>query len=180
MKLSEKYKKEIVPKLTEKFGYKNKMAAPKLIKATVNVGVGRFSKEKAYIENVENTLKKITGQKPVLTEAKKSIASFKIRQGMIVGAKVTMRGRKMYDFIEKLIQITFPRSRDFRGISPKAIDGQGNITVGIKEHIAFPEVSVDEVDKIHGLEVCITTSAKTKEEGLELFKLMGMPFKKDK
>ncbi|PIR93341.1 50S ribosomal protein L5 [Candidatus Falkowbacteria bacterium CG10_big_fil_rev_8_21_14_0_10_43_10] len=179
MKLKESYQKEILPKLIEKFGYKNKMAAPRLEKVTVNVGVGRFSKDNDYIENVEDTLTKITGQRPVKTKAKKSISAFKIRVGMIVGEKVTMRRQKMYDFIEKLISITLPRTRDFRGLSAKAFDRQGNFTLGVKEHIAFPEILVDNVDKIHGLEICISTTAKNKEEGLELLKLIGFPFKED-
>lgn len=179
MRLQERYKKEIISKMKEKFGYKNNLAVPKLQKVTVNVGVGRFSKDKAYLDNVEETLRKITGQAPVKTKAKKSIASFKIRQGMIVGFMVTLRGQRMYDFVEKLIHATLPRVRDFRGLSAKAVDGQGNLTIGFKENLAFPEIKSDEIDKIHGLEVCITTNAKNREEGLELLKLMGLPFKKD-
>lgn len=178
MRLKELYKKEILPKMKKKFGYKNSLAAPKFSKAVVNVGFGRHTKEKAYIENVEKNLAKIAGQKAVLTKAKKSISSFKIRQGNIIGAKVTIRGSRMYDFIEKLINITFPRVRDFRGINSNAVDKQGNLTVGFREHLAFPEIRVDGIENIHGLEVCISSTAKTRDEGLELFKLTGFPFKK--
>jgi len=179
MRLKEKYQKEILPAMKEKFGYTNNMAVPRLKQVVINVGVGRFSKEEAYLATVEKTLMSITGQKPVRTKAKKSIATFKVREGMIVGVKVSLRKHRMYDFIEKLVHITLPRSRDFRGLSTKGIDGQGNFSLGFKEHLAFPEVRVEDVDKIHGLEICISTTAKTKEEGFELLKLMGFPFKKD-
>ena len=178
MRLQDLYKKKIVPAMKEKFGYKNDLAVPKLDKVVVNVGFGRFSKDKAYIDNVINSLNRITGQKPVLTKAKKSIAGFKVREGQTVGAIVTLRGKRMYDFVEKLVHVSFPRVRDFRGISEKGVDRQGNLTVGFREHLAFPEIKADEVDKIHGLEVCISTTAKDKEKGLELLKLMGFPFKK--
>jgi len=164
--------------MREKFGYKNDLAVPCLGKVVVNVGFGRHAKEKAYIENIEKNLAKITGQKPVLIKAKKSISSFKIREGMIIGAKVTIRGDRMYDFVEKLINISFPRVRDFRGIKEKNVDRNGVLTVGFREHLAFPEIKVDDVENIHGLEVSIVTTAKTRKEGLELFKLMGFPFKK--
>lgn len=179
MRLKDKYKKEILPKLKEKFGYKNDLATPKIDKVVVNVGVGRHSKEKDYIENVINNLTSITGQKAVKTSAKKAISAFKIRQGMVVGVMVTLRGKRAYDFIEKLINISFPRIRDFRGISEKQIDRSGNLTVSFREHLAFPEIKADEVNNIHGLEVCIVTTANTGEEGLELFKLIGFPFKKN-
>lgn len=180
MRLYEKYKKEIIPKMKEKFGYKNNLAVPKIQKVTVNVGVGRFSKDKAHLENVEETLKKITGQAPIKTKAKKSISAFKTREGMIVGFAVTLRGQRMYDFVEKLIHISLPRVRDFRGLSAKSIDKQGNFTIGFKENITFPEIKADEIEKVHGLEVCISTSSKSKEEGLELLKIMGFPFKHEK
>lgn len=179
MRLKELYKKEIVPKLKEKFGFKNILEIPRYKKVVVNVGFGRHSKEKDYIDNVVNTLTMISGQKPVLNKAKKAISSFKIREGMIIGAKVTIRGGRMYDFIEKLINITFPRVRDFRGISEKNVDKEGNMTIGFKENIAFPEIKAEEIEKIHGLEVSILTSAKSREEALELYKLTGFPFKKD-
>ena len=177
MRLKELYKKEIVPKMEEKFGYTNILAVPRLSKVVINVGVGRSSKEKAFIDNVVSSLSRISGQKPVLTKAKKSISAFKIRQGMIVGVMVTLRNKRMDDFVQKLVQITFPRIRDFRGISQKQVDRQGNLTVGLREHLAFGEIKADEVDSIHGAEISISTTAKTRQEGLELFKLLGFPFK---
>jgi large subunit ribosomal protein L5 len=179
MKLQDKYKKEILPKLIEKFAYQNRMEAPKLLKVVLNVGFGRHVKEKAYVENVVKSLEKISGQKPVLTKAKKSISSFKVREGMVIGASVTMRGARMYDFVEKLVNISFPRVRDFRGISAKSVDRDGNLTIGFKEHIAFPEIGIDDLDNLFGLEVCLATSAKARDDGFELFNLMGFPFKKE-
>lgn len=179
MKLKEKYKKEIVKKLKEKFGYTNSLAVPRLEKVVVNVGVGRNAKDKVYIENIESSLARITGQKPVLTRAKKAISAFKIRKGMVVGVSVTLRGKRMHDFMEKLINISFPRVRDFRGINEKQVDKQGNLTIGFREHLAFPEIKADEVDTVHGLEICIANSARTREEGLEFLRLLGIPFKKD-
>jgi len=149
-----------------------------LTKVVLNVGVGRHTKDKQYIDSIVHSITRVTGQKPVLTKARKSISSFKIREGNIVGISVILRGKRMYDFVEKLINITFPRVRDFRGISPKGIDRNGNMTIGIKEHLAFPEIKADEVDNIFGLEICLTTTARSREEGLELFTLMGFPFKK--
>ncbi len=177
MHLKQKYQKEIVPKMIEKFGYKNLMAVPKLTKVVINAGVGRNAKDKNFIDNVVSSLERISGQKPVQTKAKQSISAFKTRKGMIIGVAVTLRGQRMYDFMEKLINITFPRIRDFRGIDPKQVDKLGNLAVGFKEHIAFPEIKADEVQNIHGLQVCMSTTAKTYEEGLELFKLMGFLFK---
>jgi len=179
MNLQEKYKKEIIPVLKEKFGYKNDFEVPRLKKVVVNVGFGRHVKEKAYIDSVIDALSRITGQKPVLAKAKKSISSFKIREGQVIGANVTLRGKKMYDFVEKLINISFPRVRDFRGIGSKSFDKLGNMTLGFKEHLSFPEVRADEVENIFGLEVCFSNTAKTRDEGFELFSLMGFPFKKD-
>jgi len=173
----EKYKKEIIPSLKEKFGYPNDLAVPRITKVTVNIGGGKFVKDSGFLEVAEEALKKITGQAPVKTKAKKSISSFKIRVGMVIGLKVTLRKERMYDFMEKLINITLPRTRDFRGLSMKGMDEQGNFNIGFSEHIAFPEVNPDDMDKIHGLEVCVTTTAGTKAEGLELFKLIGIPFK---
>ena len=178
MRLKEKYQKEIVPKLEEKFGYKNEHNVPHLEKVVLNVGFGKFSKEKEFIADVEKGLTKISGQKIVFTKAKKSISAFKIRQGMTIGAMATLRDQRMYDFIEKLVGVTFPRVRDFRGISDKNVDDKGNLTIGFKDYSCFPEIKVEDIDKIYGLEVCIATSAKNREEGLELFKLMGFPFKK--
>jgi large subunit ribosomal protein L5 len=179
MNLQESYKKEILPKLKEQFGYRNDLEAPRLIKAVVNSGFGRHAKEKLFIDKVVDGLKRITGQKPVLTKAKKSISAFKIRQGMVIGASVTLRGRRMYDFTEKLIRISFPRVRDFRGISEKSVDRSGNLTVGFREHLPFPEIKGDEVENVFGLEICLSTNAKSRDEGLALFRLMGFPFKKN-
>jgi len=177
--LKEKYNKTVLPQLVEKFGYKNKLAAPRITKATINVGVGRGLTDKSFNELVINTLTRITGQKPVSIKARKSIAAFKIREGMIVGYKVTLRGIRMYDYLNKLVHISFPRVRDFHGIDPnKNIDEHGNMSLGFKEHVMFPEISFDEVEKMHGLEVSITTTAKTREEGFALFSLLGFPFKK--
>lgn len=177
MRLKEKYKKEIVPKMADKFSYKNLLAVPRLTKVVINSGVGRNAKDKNFIDGVVSSLERISGQKPILTKAKQSISAFKTRKGMIVGVAVTLRGQRMFDFTEKLINITFPRIRDFRGLSIKQVDNRGNLAVGFKEHLAFPEITADEVDHVHGLEVCLATTAKTHEEGLVLFKLMGFPFK---
>jgi large subunit ribosomal protein L5 len=176
-RLHEKYKTEIVPKLKEQLGITNTLATPRMLKVVLNVGVGRHTKEQAFVDNVEKTLTKITGQRPVKTKAKKSIASFKVREGQIIGVKVTLRGQRMYDFIEKLVTISFPRIRDFRGISSKLVDKQGNMTIGFKEHIAFPEIKVDEIDNVHGLEICLDSTAHDRETGLALFTLLGFPFK---
>ena len=178
MRLKEKYQKEIIPKLQETFGYKNERNVPRLEKVVLNVGFGRFSKEKEYLANVERGLIRISGQKVVFTKAKKSISAFKIREGMTIGAMVTMRDHRMYDFVEKLVNIAFPRVRDFRGISDKNVDNMGNITIGIKDYSCFPEIKAEEIDTVYGLEICIATSAKNREEGLELFRQFGFPFKK--
>lgn len=175
--LKEKYKKEIAPKMAEKFGYKNLLAVPKLTKVVINSGVGRNAKDKNFIDGVISSLERISAQKPIVTKSKQSISAFKTRKGMVIGVAVTLRGQRMFDFTEKLINITFPRIRDFRGLSVKQIDSRGNLAVGFKEHIAFPEIQADEVDNIHGLQVCLSNTAKTYEEGLALFKLMGFPFK---
>ena len=178
-KILEKYNKEIIPAMEKKFGYKNKMAIPKAEKVVINVGLGSGIKDEKYTELVEKTLTDISGQRPVRTKARKAIAGFKIREGMDVGVKVTLRGRKMYDLIYKLVHISFPRVRDFWGIAEKLVDDSGNLSVGFKEHPVFPEVALEEVDRSHGLQITIKTTAKNHEEGLELFKLMEFPFKKD-
>ncbi|MBT3690546.1 50S ribosomal protein L5 [bacterium] len=179
MNINEKYKKEVVKAMKEKYGYTNDLAVPKITKVVLNVGVGKTKEDAKSIETVQNTLKRISGQKPIITKAKKSISAFKVREGMTVGAKVTIRGNKMNDFLTKLVNISLPRVRDFRGLNKKSVDGQGNLNIGFKEHIAFPEIKSDEVERIHGLEIAITTTAKNEEEGLELFTLLGFPFKKD-
>ena len=175
--LREKYKKEAVPAMREKFGYKNIMSCPKIIKVVINTGIGRIAKESAMIGDIRKDLSSIAGQWPVLVAAKKSISAFKIRQGMPAGLKVTLHGKKMYDFLHRLINIAFPRSRDFRGIDRKNIDQNGNLNIGIKEHIIFPEAMSDDIRKIFGLEVNINTSAKNKEEAEILFEALGFPLK---
>jgi large subunit ribosomal protein L5 len=180
MKFKELYQKTVKPALKEKFGYTNDLAIPRITKISLNVGVGRLTKDKSQLENVVHNITRITGQKPVMAKAKKSISAFKLREGTTIGIAVNLRGQRMYDFFEKLIKVTFPRVRDFRGIDAGKIDHTGNLSIGFKEHIAFPEIKAEEVDNIHGLEINITTTAKTPEEGLELFRLFGFPFKKDK
>jgi large subunit ribosomal protein L5 len=177
-RLKTQFNKRIAPALKEKLSVKNIHSVPRMEKVTLNVGLGQGIKDSAFHENVISTLQRITGQKPVFTKARKSLASFKIREGMPIGLKVTLRGPRMYDFVEKLVSVTFPRVRDFRGVERKSVDAAGNFNYGFKEHTAFPEISSDEVDRLHGLQVTITTSAKTKEEGTELFEALGFPFKK--
>lgn len=179
MNLRQTYNQEVKKALKEKFSIKNDLAVPKITKIALNVGVGRFTKDKSYLDNVAATIARITGQKPIMTKAKKSISAFKSRQGTVVGIAVTLRGARMYDFLEKLIKVTFPRVRDFRGVDDKKIDKNGNLSVGFREHIAFPEIKVDEAENVHGLEVNIATTAKNREQGVELFRLLGFPFKKD-
>ena len=179
MRLKEKYQKEIVPALKEELGVKNNMLVPRITKVVINVGFGRHFKEKEYIADVERSLNEIAGQRPVMNKAKKSISAFKIREGQVIGAKVTLRGNRMYDFIDKLVNITFPRVRDFRGISATGLDNKGNMTVGFKEHVCFPEIKVEEINNIFGLEVCFITNTTDKEAGLLLFKKIGFPFKKE-
>lgn len=176
MNLKEKYQKETREFLKKEFGYTNLMAVPKVVKVTVNIGIGKAKDDPKMIETAENTIKRITGQQPVYTKSKKSISAFKVREGMKVGLKVTLRGDRKWDFLEKLVRVSFPRTRDFRGISPKIIDKQGNLNIGFKEHIVFPEIKSDEIEKIHGLEVAITTTAGTYAKGLALFKHLGFPF----
>lgn len=176
MRLQERYTKQIVPALKEELGLKNVMSVPKLEKVTLNVGLSRGLKEASFIDAVETGLRRITGQQPVKTLAKQSISNFKIRKGMVIGMKVTLRGAKMYDFVEKLISVTLPRVRDFRGLSPKLIDNAGHLNIGIKENIAFPEIKADEVDKIHGMQVTLTTTAKDRDEGEALLRALGFPF----
>ncbi len=171
------YKNDAIPALKEQFGYQNIMQVPKIDKVTVNVGFGRHNKDKAYIDNVLDTLQSITGQKPVIRKAKKSISNFKIREGMDIGASVTLRGKAMYDFLDRFIHLTLPRVRDFRGLNPKSFDKEGNYSVGLKENLAFPEISTDAIEKIHGLQVVVTTTAQTKEEGYALLKAIGFPFR---
>lgn len=183
MRLKDKYQKEVIPQMKERFGYTNDWAVPKVEKVVLNTGFGRAiagktaEEQKKIQENIVNDLSLICGQRVVLTKAKKSIAAFKIREGLPIGARVSLRGQKMYDFLERVIQIALPRSRDFRGIDSKSIDKKGNLTIAIKEHIAFPEISPEKAKNIFGFEITIVTNAKNTEEGLGLLKLLGLPIK---
>jgi large subunit ribosomal protein L5 len=182
--LKKKYEKVAIKGMEEKFNYGNKMAVPKIIKVVINTGFGKIiapktkDEQKRFTDYVIDNIGSVCGQRPVLTEARKSISSFKLREGSIIGAKVTLRGKKMYDFLERLINIVLPRVRDFRGISPKIIDKRGTMNLGIKEHIVFPEISPEKSPIILGLEITIVTNAKSREEGAELFKLLDFPMKK--
>ena len=173
----ELYENEIVPALQEKYGYKNKHELPKLEKIVINQGVGDATQDRKHIENAANDMALIAGQKPVITKAKQSNASFKIREGMALGCKVTLRREKMYEFLDRLVTISMPRIRDFRGINGKSFDGRGNYAMGIKEHIIFPEINYDQVDKIRGMDIIICTSAKNDEEAKELLRGFKLPFK---
>jgi len=176
--LKERYNKEIVPSLKEKYGYKSVMETPKLEKIVVNMGVGDATTNSKLLEAAMNDLEIITGQKPVATKAKKAIAGFKVREGQAIGCKVTLRGDNMYNFLDKLISITLPRVRDFRGISSKAFDGRGNYTLGLTEQLIFSEIEYDNVVKVRGMDIVFVTTAKTNEEAYDLLKGFGMPFKK--
>ena len=176
-RLHDRYKAEIVPGLKEKFGYRNVMQVPKLSKVVVNMGLGDAIENVKVIETAAAEIAIITGQKPVVTKARKSIANFKLREGVPIGVMVTLRRDQMYHFLDKLIAIALPRVRDFKGVSPKGFDGRGNYTLGIREQIMFPEVNYDKIDKIRGMNITIVTTARTDEEGLELLRLMGIPFR---
>ncbi len=176
--LREFYENEIVDAMMKKFSYKNKMEVPKIEKIVVNMGLGEAKENAKAIDNAMNDMAIISGQKPIVTKAKKSIAAFKLRAGMPIGCKVTLRGEKMYSFASKLINIALPRVRDFRGISANSFDGRGNYTLGVKEQLMFPEIQYDKIDKIRGMDIVFVTTAKTDEEARELLKLFGMPFKK--
>ena len=176
-RLQEKYINEVVPALTEKFGYKNVMELPKIEKIIINMGVGEAVGNPKALDAAVSDLAIITGQKPILTRAKKSLAAWKLRQGMPIGAKVTLRGVRMYQFLDKFMNVALPRVRDFRGISANSFDGRGNYAVGLKEQLIFPEIEYDKIDKLRGMNIVVVTTAKTDEEARELLKLMGMPFK---
>jgi large subunit ribosomal protein L5 len=176
MTLKERYLKEIAPALAKEFGIANVFAVPKVTAITVSVGASQGLKDPKFIEIAENTLQRITGQRPVKTKAKQSIASFKIRKGMVVGMRVTLRGPRMWHFLEKLLRVTFPRIRDFRGISSKTIDGRGNISIGFREFLSFPEIRPDEVERVHGLEVTVSTTAGDRAKGRALLRALGFPF----
>lgn len=174
----ETYKKEIVPKLMDEFKYSSIMAVPKITKVVINLGLGNAMNEKNLLDTAEKEIVQIIGQKPVRTKAKKSVAAFKLRQGMEIGLKATLRGKKMYDFLTRLIQVALPRVKDFQGISANSFDGRGNYNLGIKEHTIFPEINFDKVSRIIGFDVAITTTASTDEEAKTLLTHLGMPFKK--
>ncbi|MGM9540191.1 50S ribosomal protein L5 [Anaerovibrio sp.] len=176
-RLQEKYINEVVPALTEKFGYKNVMELPKIEKIIINMGVGEAVGNPKALDAAVSDLTIITGQKPILTRAKKSLAAWKLRQGMPIGAKVTLRGVRMYQFLDKFMNVALPRVRDFRGISANSFDGRGNYAIGLKEQLIFPEIEYDKIDKLRGMNIVVVTTAKTDEEARELLKLMGMPFK---
>ena len=177
-RLEEKYRNEVVPSLMSKHNYSTQMLVPKIEKIVVNMGVGDALANSKMLEAAVSDLEKITGQKAVETTAKKSISSFKLREGNKIGCKVTLRGEKMYTFLDKLISISLPRVRDFRGLSPKSFDGRGNYTIGIKEQLIFPEINFDEVEKVRGMDIVIVTTAKTNEEAFDLLKELGVPFRK--
>lgn len=177
-RLKEKYLKEIVPSLMNKFNYKSVMQVPKLEKIVINMGVGDAVQNPKALDSAVEELTLISGQKPVVTRAKKSIAGFRLREGMPIGCKVTLRGDRMYDFFDKLVSVSLPRVRDFRGVSKNAFDGRGNYTLGIKEQLIFPEIDYDKVNKVRGMDIIIVTTAKTDEESRELLAQLGMPFKK--
>ena len=172
-----KYAQEVVPALIKRFNYTNVNQVPKLVKITINGGLGDVKDNAKGVQNVQQELTQIAGQKPVLTTAKKSVANFKVRQGMNVGIKVTLRGDRMYDFFDKLVSVALPRVRDFKGVPTKSFDGRGNYAMGIKEQLIFPEIQYDQVEKVRGFDICFVTTAKTDEEAYELLKAMGMPFK---
>lgn len=175
-RMKSRYHDEIVKAMIEKFGYKNVMEVPKIQKITLNMGVGDAVQDKKKVETAASEMELIAGQKPVVTKAKKSIASFKLREGMPIGCKVTLRRERMYEFLDRLITIAMPRIRDFRGVSPKSFDGRGNYAMGLKEQIIFPEINYDRIDQVRGMDVIVTTTAKTDDEARELLRLFGFPF----
>jgi large subunit ribosomal protein L5 len=178
-RLIEHYNKKVVPALTKEFGYTNVMAVPKLEKITLNVGLGDATQNPKLVDPAVNELGAIAGQKPVVTKAKKSIAAFKLREHMSIGCMVTLRGDQMYEFLDRLVSIALPRVRDFRGVSQKSFDGRGNYTLGIRDQLIFPEIDYNKVEKVKGMNICITTTARTDAEALALLKLMGMPFRQN-
>ncbi|AFV12747.1 50S ribosomal protein L5 [Thermacetogenium phaeum DSM 12270] len=177
MGLKERYRSEVIPQLMKKFNYRNVMEAPRLEKIVINMGVGEAIQNPKALEAAVNDLAQITGQRPIVTKARKSIAAFKLRAGMKIGCKVTLRGDRMYDFMEKLVNVVLPRVRDFRGVSARSFDGRGNYTLGLREQVIFPEIEYDKIDKVRGMDITIVTTAKTDEEARELLRFMGMPFR---
>jgi len=175
-RLRTRYEDEIAKAMTEKFGYKNVMEVPRIEKITLNMGVGEASQDKKKVQTAASEMEAIAGQKPVITKARKSIAQFKLREGMPIGCKVTLRRERMYEFLDRLITVAMPRIRDFRGLNPKSFDGRGNYAMGLKEQIIFPEISYDRIDKVRGMDIIVTTSAKSDDEARELLRLFGFPF----
>jgi len=175
-RLKEQYRDQVVPAMMEEFSYDNAMQVPRLVKIVVNVGLGEALQNAKALDSATNDLRAITGQQPVITRARKSIAAFKLREGRHIGAKVTLRGNRMWDFLDRLCNVALPRRRDFRGVSPNSFDGRGNYTLGFREQLVFPEVDYNTIDRVRGLEVSIVTSAETDEEGRQLLALLGMPF----
>jgi large subunit ribosomal protein L5 len=178
-RLKAKYEADIAKAMQEKFGYKNAMEIPRIEKITLNMGVGEASQDKKKVQTAATEMEKIAGQKPVITKAKKSIAQFKLREGMPIGCKVTLRRERMYEFLDRLITIAMPRIRDFRGLNPKSFDGRGNYAMGLKEQLIFPEISYDQIEKVRGLDIIVTTTARTDDEARELLRLFGFPFPQD-
>ena len=176
-RLREHYLQKVVPALKKEFGYENVMSVPKVDKITINIGMGEATGNAKLMDGTVTELGTITGQKPVVTKARKSIAAFKLREGMAIGAMVTLRGDRMYEFLDRLVNVSLPRVRDFRGVSPKAFDGRGNYTLGVKDQLIFPEIDYSKVEKTRGMNICITTTARTDQEGAALLKQMGMPFR---
>ena len=177
-RLKELYVKEVAPQMMKKFGYKSVMQIPKLDKVVVNVACGEAIQNSKVLDAIVTDIRTITGQQPVLCKAKKSVANFKLREGMVIGVKVTLRGEKMYEFIDRFFNLALPRVRDFRGINPNAFDGRGNYSIGIKEQLIFPEIEYDKIDKVRGMDICFVTTSKNDEEARELLSLMGAPFEK--
>jgi large subunit ribosomal protein L5 len=178
-RLKAKYETDIAKAMTEKFGYKNALEVPRIEKITLNMGVGEASQDKKKVQTAAEEMALIAGQKPVITKAKKSIAQFKLREGMPIGAKVTLRRERMYEFLDRLVTIAMPRIRDFRGLNPKSFDGRGNYAMGLKEQIIFPEISYDKIEKVRGMDIIVTTTAKTDDEARELLRLFGFPFPRE-
>jgi large subunit ribosomal protein L5 len=176
-RLKQHYSKSVIPAMTKEFGYKNLMAVPKVEKVSINIGLGEATQTPKLMDGAVNELSQIAGQKPIITKAKKSIAAFKLREGMSIGAMVTLRGDRMYEFLDRLMNVALPRVRDFRGVSSKSFDGRGNYTLGVKDQLIFPEIDYNKVEKIKGMNISITTTAKTDAEGLALLKNLGMPFR---
>lgn len=177
-RLLDKYNKEVVPAMQAKFNYKSPMQMPKLVKVVLNMGIGDVKENPKAVENAANELATITGQKPIVTKAKKSVAAFKLREGMSIGCKVTVRGSRMYEFVDKLFNVALPRVRDFRGINADSFDGRGNFSMGVKEQLIFPEIEYDKIEKVRGMDITFVTTARTDEEAKELLTLLGMPFAK--